>query len=169
MSGGFLASINVSGGGVPKHPQQSAAVRTTGLEGDAQRDLRYHGGPDRAVSLYSGDLIDVLLGEGHPIRPGSAGENLTIRGIDWTTMVGGARVTVGEVMLELTKPAAPYRNIAASFQDGSFDRISHRTHPGWSRMYARVIREGTVNVGDPVVVISDSRDELKLTQPAEGA
>ena len=156
MSRGFLESINVSGGGVPKCPRQTAAVRSNGLEGDAQRDLRYHGGPDRAVSLFSGDLIDALHGEGHPIRPGSTGENLTIRGIDWTTMVGGVRVTVGEVMLELTKPAAPCRNIAASFQDGSFDRLSHRTHPGWSRMYARVVREGTVTVGDPVVVMPES-------------
>ena len=55
--------------------------RCDGLEGDRQRDLRFHGGPLRAVSLYSLELIEALQAEGHPIAPGAMGENLTMAGV----------------------------------------------------------------------------------------
>ena len=150
---GVLRSINVSDGGVPKRPRQTATVRTTGVEGDRQRDLRSHGGPDRAVSLYSVDLIDALQAEGHPIDVGTIGENLTIAGVPWTAMVPGVRVDVGEVSLELTSYANPCRNITASFLDGQILRVSAKRHPGWSRVYARVLKEGTVTIGDPVTIL----------------
>ncbi len=123
------------------------------MEGDRQRDLEYHGGPDRAVCLFSFECIEELRGEGHPIAPGTIGENLTIAGIDWGAMTPGRRVEVGEVEIELTAYAAPCRIIAGSFKDGRMGRVAQKAHPGWSRLYARVIREGTVRVGDPVRLI----------------
>lgn len=149
---GEVRSINVSDGGVPKLSRQGATVRTSGIEGDRQRDLRFHGGPDRAVSLYSLDLIDALRSEGHPIAEGTIGENLTIAGVPWTAMTPGVRVDVGEVSLELTSYANPCRNIAGSFLQGQILRVSERRHPGWSRVYARVLREGVIAVGDPVTI-----------------
>jgi MOSC domain-containing protein YiiM len=150
---GVLRSINVSGGGVPKLPRHSAVVERTGIVGDRQRDLRIHGGPDRAVSLYSLDLIEQLRAEGHTIEPGSTGENLTISGIDWSLMVPGAQVDVGGVHLWLTKYAHPCRNITASFKDDDSTRVSQKVHPGWSRLYARVVRPGVVTIGDEVRLI----------------
>jgi MOSC domain-containing protein YiiM len=151
----ILVSINVSDGGVPKLPRQSAVVRTSGLEGDRQRDLRYHGGPDRAVCLYSHDLIDALRAEGHPITAGSIGENLTVRGFDWSGMGAGLRISVGPVLLEVTTPASPCRNIAGSFRGGHSGWVSQKANPGWSRWYARVLTEGVVRVGDHVSIDGD--------------
>jgi MOSC domain-containing protein YiiM len=136
---------------VPKEPRPSARVETEGVEGDRQRDRRYHGGPDRAVSLYSLERVQALQAEGHPIAPGTTGENLTIGGLDWSAVGPGGRVGVGEVLLEVTKPAHPCKTITGSFRGGDFSRISEKLHPGWSRFYARVLRVGTVRVGDPVV------------------
>jgi MOSC domain-containing protein YiiM len=150
---GVLHSINVSNGGVPKRSRPWAQVRTGGIEGDRQEDLRYHGGPDRAVCLYSLELIDALRGEGHPLEPGSIGENLTLHGIDWTAMRSGARLEIGEVLLEVTRPTTPCHKIAAAFADGEFTRVSHKVHPGWSRYYARVLREGLVTAGDRVLLV----------------
>ena len=65
-SGGPLMtvhSINVSNGGVPKLPRASAWVSSHGVEGDRQRNLMVHGGPRRAVALYSLDLIQQLQAE----------------------------------------------------------------------------------------------------------
>lgn len=39
--------INVSDGGVPKRPVWEAKVNERGLDGDRQRNLKFHGGPDR--------------------------------------------------------------------------------------------------------------------------
>jgi MOSC domain-containing protein YiiM len=152
---GELRSINVSGGGVPKRPQERAVVTKRGLEGDCQRNLTFHGGPNRAVSLYSMDLIETMQAHGHPVEPGSMGENLTIAGIDWTEMVVGTRVQVGDVELELTAFAAPCRNITGSFADGDITRVSQKRHPGWSRVYARVLTPGSIRVGDTVRIELD--------------
>lgn len=112
----------------------------------------FHGGPDRAVCLYSSELIEALQGEGHPIRPGTIGENLTLAGIDWTAMRPDARIEIGDVLLEITKSTSPCKQIAGSFRDGDFGRVSQKIHPGWSRFYARVLREGIVTAGDRVVL-----------------
>jgi MOSC domain-containing protein YiiM len=150
---GALRSINVSDGGVPKLPVERATIRTVGVAGDRQRNLQVHGGPDRAVCLYSLDLIETLRAEGHPIASGTIGENLTIAGLPWGELVPGICVDVGEVSLELTSYANPCRNIIGSFRDGQIQRVSAKRHPGWSRVYARVLREGTVTIGDPVVIL----------------
>jgi MOSC domain-containing protein YiiM len=149
---GRLASINVSGGGVPKTPVAEAAVAETGVAGDRQRDLLHHGGPDRAVSLYSLEVIRDLQREGHPIGIGTAGENLTVSGIDWKALVPGTEIRVGPVRLQVTCYAAPCSNINGSFAGGNFTRISQMLHPGWSRVCARVLAGGLVRVNDPVEV-----------------
>jgi MOSC domain-containing protein YiiM len=149
---GILNSINISNGGVPKLPTERAVVLMTGVKGDRQRNLQVHGGPTRAVCLYSLDLIRALQGEGHPIAPGSIGENLTIAGLDWSTMTPGVIVDVGQVSLELTSYADPCRNIVGSFRGAQILRVSAKRHPGWSRVYARVLTEGPIAVGDWVTV-----------------
>jgi MOSC domain-containing protein YiiM len=162
MNHGSLDSINVSNGGVPKLPRDSAAIREGGVEGDRQRNLDVHGGPYRAVCLYSRELIAALREEGHPIAPGAIGENLTLSGVDWALMTTGAQLEIGEVVLQLTTCAAPCRTIRGAFRDGNSIRVSQKRHPGWSRWYARVVKEGRVSIGDPVRLQparkSDSRD-----------
>jgi MOSC domain-containing protein YiiM len=150
MSETKLHSINVSNGGVPKLAQPAAAVRTRGVAGDRQRDLRHHGGPTRAVCLYSLELIRALRAEGHGIDVGCIGENFTLTGVPWERMVPGAKLDVGEVQIELTAYAAPCSNLRPYFTDGAFVRVAQKVHPGWSRLYARVLREGTVRAGDEV-------------------
>ena len=145
-----VVSINRSNGGVPKLATPGAFVSVSGLEGDTQRDRRFHGGTDRALCLYSMELIEALRREGHPIGPGTTGENVTIAGLDWSTMVPGARFSVGPVEIEITRFASPCQTIIASFADQRSTRISEKVHPGWSRVYARVLTEGVLTLGDPV-------------------
>ena len=149
-----ISHINVSNGGVPKRPQTVVRVTRQGLEGDRQRDLVHHGGPERAVCLFSLDLIQVLQGEGHAIFPGAAGENITVAGLDWAALRRGQRLQLGaEVVLELTDFAHPCSNLTGYFVDGAVQRISARVHPGWSRFYARVLAEGALQVADPVLLL----------------
>ena len=76
-------SININeNGGVPKYRVNQAYIGKLRVEGDKQTDLKHHGGENRAVCLYSIDLITELKKEGHPIFEGSTGENITIQGQD---------------------------------------------------------------------------------------
>jgi MOSC domain-containing protein YiiM len=147
---GRIVSLNRSSGGVPKRQVDEAHITLDGVAGDRQSDLRHHGGRDRAVSLYSLDLIEQLQFEGHPIAPGTAGENVTVAGIDWRYVCPGRRLSLGPAELEVTGFAAPCTTIRSSFLDEEFTRISEKVNPGWSRVYARVLREGQVRCGDEV-------------------
>jgi len=150
---GSVAAINISNGGVPKGRVSGAQVSRSGLEKDAQDDKEHHGGPERAVCLYSLERIRSLQTEGHPIDIGTAGENVTVEGIDWDRIVPGVTIKIGEqVLLEVASFTNPCKTIRASFIAGEFIRIAQKLHPGWSRVYARVIREGQIRFGDPVEV-----------------
>lgn len=145
--------VSLSDGGVPKSAVPSAQVTRDGLVGDRQRNRKYHGGSDRAVCLFSLEVIDALRAEGHSIGPGLSGENLTLAGLDWSLMRPGDRLRIGEqVHLEMTSYTTPCRYNAQWFRGGDYERIAEETHPGWSRLYARVLQEGTVRMGDRVVV-----------------
>ena len=138
-------------GGVPKLPVAEAYLSVFGVHGDLQRDSMFHGGPFRAVSLFSLELIDALRAEGHPIAPGTTGENLTVSGLDWERLALGDRLRAGgEVWLELTDYAAPCATIAESFVQWNVTRIAQYVRPGWSRLYAAVLQEGVVRPGDEV-------------------
>jgi len=148
-----VLQVNVSNGGVPKRAVASAHVGREGLEGDAVNHPKIHGGPERAVCLFSLDLIRALQDEGHPIFPGSVGENLTVAGLDWPTLEVGAVLSVGEeVRLQLTQRVEPCNTIADSFADRQFKRIKPERVPDQTRWYARVLTEGAVWPGDDVQV-----------------
>jgi len=105
--------------------------------------------------VYSLEKIQALQTEGHPIDVGTAGENVTLEGIDWDLVVPGARLRLGEsVILEVASFTSPCKTIGESFIDGRFVRISQKLHPGWSRVYARVLSEGEIRCGDSVEVTS---------------
>jgi MOSC domain-containing protein YiiM len=157
MSGGNgagrVTGLHRSDGGVPKLPVERARVRVTGMEGDRQANRRFHGGPMRALCLYSQERLDALAAEGHPVARGLLGENVTIAGLDWAAIRPGVRLQIGEVEAEVTGYTAPCEKIAAAFQDRAFKRIGQKLNPGWSRVYVSVRREGTVAVGDAVWVL----------------
>ncbi|HEY6083928.1 MAG TPA: MOSC domain-containing protein [Nitrospira sp.] len=147
--------INISDGGIPKMPVLEASLTPFGLNGDRQRNLKVHGGPERAICLYSFDLIERLQDEGHSIEAGSAGENLTLAGLEWDHLRPGSHLRVGpDVQLEISSYCAPCELNARWFRDGRISRISQKTHPGWSRLYARVLMSGLVRPGDEVIVVT---------------
>lgn len=157
MQTGRLERISVSPGGVPKVRIEEGVVGINGLEGDGHRDKKYHGGPQRALCLFSMEVINSLRQEGHPIAPGTTGENLTISGMDWATVVPGKRYQVGEVEIEITAYTTPCMNIADSFAEGRFIRISNRLHEDESRVYAKVLKEGVIRTGAPVTELVAER------------
>lgn len=151
----WVHQINISNGGVPKTPIPRAEVTEGGIVGDSHNDKLHHGGPDRALCLFSFEVIEAFRSEGHPIEAGSAGENLTIRGMDWATMVPGTRVAIGdEVEVEITSYTSPCATNARWFKQGDFTRMLHNRHPGESRVYARVLSPGVVAAGDEVRLLA---------------
>ena len=150
---GEIHSINISGsGGVPKLPIKEVFVRFEGVEGDFNRFRMEKKGGDirRAISIFSLERIVQLQEEGHPIDIGTAGENFTIEGIDWTRLGVGMTIKLGSALIRLSEPCAPCSKIGGSFMENEFSRIDQNKRGGWSRWSASVIEEGAVSVGDAV-------------------
>jgi len=151
---GVVTHLGISDGGVPKNTTRKVRIGSLGLQGDRQNDLRHHGGPDRAVCVYSMDVIERINAEGHPIAPGSTGENMTIRGLDWSRVAPGCRLELsGGVALEVMSYTVPCSTIIGSFARGEIRRIHQDDHPGESRVYTRVLVEGEASVGESVRLI----------------
>lgn len=155
---GRIHQVSISPGGVPKLPVPSARVTRLGLEGDAHDDVENHGGPDRALCVYSLEVIEEIRAEGHPLAPGSAGENVTIAGLEWSLVKPATRLRLGDdVEIEITRYTTPCATNARWFLEGDFTRMLQSRHPGSSRVYAAVRRTGEIRTGDRVVVLPPER------------
>ena len=125
LGSGRVVQVNVSSGGVPKHAIPGTRVGRLGLEGDLQAHPGIHGGPHRAVCLLAIEAIRRVAAEGHPIEPGSVGENLTTEGVELARLAPGTRLAFdGGLELEISAPANPCDTIRSSFSDGKSGRIS---------------------------------------------
>jgi MOSC domain-containing protein YiiM len=76
---------------------------------------------------------------------------VTVAGLNWDLVTPGVRLRLGQaVLVEVTRYTSPCTNIAYAFDEEEFNRISQKLHPGWSRVYARVLLPGQVQTGDAV-------------------
>jgi len=151
---GTVHQLNASSGGVPKTAIDHAEVGPRGIVGDSQLARVHHGRPWQALCIWSSDVLATLQAEGHPIAAGSAGENVTMAGIDWSELRGGMRFSIGSgddaITCQLSLPAVPCSKNNAWFLGNDIDRMDHDLNPGFSRWYASVLSPGSVATGDPI-------------------
>ena len=158
--------INRSNGGLPKRAIAGPVMlNSKGVEGDWQRNLEVHGGPDRAALTISAELIDSLAARGFPLFYGALGENFTVSGFDPHLWRAGQRYRIGaDAVIEFTTLRAPCANLNPygpgihaelyDLQCKSGDvAAAHWAHGGF---YARVIHPGLISAGIPVILESDS-------------
>ncbi|WP_425615042.1 MOSC domain-containing protein [Anatilimnocola sp. NA78] len=131
-------------------PQQ---VRELGIVGDGQADLRFHGGPDKAVLAYSADHFPLWQHE-HPHvawSGGAFGENLTIAGCDETTVCIGDIWQVGEVRFEVSQPRQPCWKLSRRWRISDLARqVTQNGRSGW---YLRVLQPGTIEPGQAIELV----------------
>jgi MOSC domain-containing protein YiiM len=139
---------------IAKEPVQGPlALRRLGLEGDAQADRRFHGGPDRALLAYSLDHYPGwrLELELPGLLPGAFGENLTVAGLSEDEACIGDAWALGEAQLEVSQPRVPC--VKLSRRLGRADAAERALASGRSGIYLRVLREGQVAPG-PLALLS---------------
>jgi MOSC domain-containing protein YiiM len=164
VSGGQIVSVNV---GMPRVVEwhgravESAiwkepvtgrvAVRGVNVDGDAQADLRVHGGVDKAVYAYAAEDYAWWSEQlGREIGPATFGENLTTDGIDLNALAMGTRMHVGGAILEVSGPRMPCFKLGMRMGDADFvDEFEQAERFG---AYFRIIAEGDVGAGDEIIV-----------------
>ena len=126
-------------------------MRGVNLAGDDQADRRVHGGPDKAVYSYAIEDYAWWSAElGVDIDAATFGENLTTEGIDLSACVIGTRWQVGSATLEVAQPRQPCFKLGMRMGDADFvDQFDEAGRPG---AYLRIIENGEIGAGDPIVV-----------------
>ncbi|HXJ40074.1 MAG TPA: MOSC domain-containing protein [Bryobacteraceae bacterium] len=162
---GILTHINRSNGGLPKLVVSAPVVLTPeGLEGDRHRNLKYHGGPDKAVLMLAAEHLEYLKQKGFAVFPGALGENLTVSGLDPARWRSGQRYRLGDdPIIELTTLRVPCLNLDVydpAIKTELYDaacKAGNPDSPNWARggFYARVIRAGLLVPGAPVTLESE--------------
>ncbi len=123
---------------------------TDNLIGDEQADREHHGGVDKAICVYPVvhyDYWNNRLG-GH-WKPGDFGENLTVEGLDETCVAIGDVFEIGEALVQVTQPRSPCWKIARFH--GVKELALYVQETGFTGWYLRVLREGLMKAGCPVV------------------
>ena len=145
--------------GLPKFPVPRAAITALGVEGDFNRyrHEKKADSPDMAVLLLPAEILDELVAEGWPVRPGDLGENLITRGIANASLGVGSRLRIGAVEIELTEAAEPCRTLFTlpyvGTENGSRFVQTLEGRRGW---YARVTKPGEVAAGDVVEIVDET-------------
>lgn len=146
-----IANAKASGvTGIYKRPvEQLVWIGTTGLAEDAICDTENHGGVDQAIYVYG--LPDYAWWSatlGYELHPGTFGENITIAELESAQLAIGDRLTIGDVILEVTAPRIPCVTLARRMSDPLFvKRFRAAERPG---VYCRVINEGYIQSGTSV-------------------
>ena len=138
-------------------------VRRLNLDGDQQADLRVHGGPDKAVYVYSALNYDLWRTEFDRDLPyGQFGENLTVTGLLEDDIHLDDVIEAGAALLQVTQPRFPCFKLGIKMGDQRF--LRRFLNSGRSGFYCRVLREGIVTVGDAVSFSSRSVDQPTISE-----
>ena len=146
--------------GIAKTPVAGrVSARGVNLAGDGQSDLRNHGGSFKAVYAYPFAHYaywSAFLGEALPM--GALGENLTVEGLDETTVCAGDRFRIGGAEFTATIPREPCFKLAALRKTNRV--VAEMLRTGFSGWYLAISGEGEIGAGDAVEVVS--RDERRV-------
>lgn len=129
--------------GQKKNPVESVDLKENhGIVGDAHAG-EWH----RQVSLLAIESIEKMQRLGLAVDSGDFAENVTTRGIDLPSLPLGARLSLGEALIEVTQIGKECHNRCAIYKMAG-DCVMPR-----EGIFAKVTRGGTVRPGDALVVL----------------
>lgn len=134
------------------------------LAGDAQADLKHHGGPERAVNVYSADHFpDWRIRLAQPdLSNGAFGENFTVAGLDEETVCIGDIFAIGEARVQVTQPREPCWKLARKLDVKDLvKQVRQLRRTGW---YLRVLREGYVEAGMQIALLERPHPEWTVAR-----
>lgn len=130
------------------------AVNELNLAGDAQADLRVHGGYSKAVYVYPSEHYEFWKKElpEMDLPFGVFGENLTTEGLTEITVNISDRFRIGTAEFVVTQPRQPCFKLGIRF--GRTDIIKRFARSGRSGFYLAIEKTGELGAGDEIALLS---------------
>ena len=148
-----------------KEPIQGRrGVKRLNVEGDGQADLRGHGGEQRAVFVYQIESYrywEERLGR-HDLTHGQFGENFTIEGLPDDEVCIGDRYRIGTALFEVTQPRVTCYRVGIRTNEPHMAALL--TSSGRPGFYLRVLEEGEVGAGDPILLITRGPERMTVAR-----
>ncbi|MBV9919416.1 MAG: MOSC domain-containing protein [Pseudonocardia sp.] len=149
--------------GIWKQPVSGPVMaRRLNLDGDGQGDLNGHGGEQRAVMVYQAQSYEHWrnhLGR-TDLEWGVFGENFTVDGLADGQVCIGDRYRIGEAEFEVTQPRVTCYRVGLRLEEPRMPALLVAHHrPGF---YLRVLQEGRVQAGDPIVKIGGAAEQISV-------
>lgn len=149
--------------GIWKDPVQGRrCVKRLNVEGDGQADLGGHGGEQRAVFVYQVESYrywEERLGR-HDLTHGQFGENFTIEGLPDDEVCIGDRYRIGTALFEVTQPRVTCYRVGIRTNEPQMPALL--TSSGRPGFYLRVLEEGEVGAGDPILLITRGPERMTV-------
>jgi len=123
------------------------------LAGDGQADLTVHGGPDKAVCVYSADHYPLWRDElgVRECGPGWFGENFSVERQTETQVAIGDTYRIGTAIVQISQPRAPCWKLGRRWNRLDMPkRVVQSGRTGW---YLRVLETGDVERGDALTLV----------------
>ncbi|TQR28838.1 MOSC domain-containing protein [Lysinibacillus sphaericus] len=142
--------------GIEKRKVQEVYLSARGFEGDDVADKKHHGGPDRAVCLYSAEhYIQWEQELGKPLPTAAFGENLTVTNMLEADICIGDIYKIGDAVIQVTQGRVPCSTIDKYAEANTL--LKRLIETGYTGFLARVLEEGTI--------CADSKIELVEKHP----
>ncbi|MDO5691840.1 MAG: MOSC domain-containing protein [Pseudomonadota bacterium] len=144
------------------------AVLAESLEGDEQGDRRVHGGPDKAVHVYTWAHYATWRAElgALPVlaAPGAFGENLSVDDLDEQNVCMGDEWQIGSALFAVSQGRQPCWKLNDRF--GVPDMARRVQDTGLTGWYLRVLRQGTLRADDAVTLVARPHPDWPLDRVA---
>lgn len=150
--------------GFRKTPASQALwLGDTGLEGDAQADLKNHGGPEKAVCVYPLEHYPYWRERlERPLEPAAFGENFSTEGLLEPAVRIGDVYRVGEAVVQVSQPRQPCFKLAA--RHGVKELAAWVQETGFTGFYFRCLKPGEVSAGDEVSLLERPENGVSLAE-----
>jgi len=152
--------------GIFKQPADGVvAVTRTGIRGDGQADLVNHGGPDKAVCVYS--YVHRPHWEaawGKQMAYAAFGENFSVSDIRETEVCIGDVIRAGSALFQVSQARLPCFKLA--LKHGLPELPQQVQQTGYTGFYLRVLEEGVVRAGDELTLVSRPAGRMTVAESA---
>ncbi|AZN41935.1 MOSC domain-containing protein [Paenibacillus albus] len=139
------------------------ALSRLGLEGDAQGDLVFHGGEDKAVCVYSAEHFPFWSDRWQkPAEAGSFGENFTVTQMTEHDLCIGDILKVGDAIVQVSQPRQPCYKLG--MKHGLPQLAQEVQETGYTGFYLRVLTEGSVQAGDKLILLERHPAGITVTE-----
>jgi MOSC domain-containing protein YiiM len=143
--------------------EHSITVNELGVSGDEQGDLVNHGGPNKAICVYSFDHYPhwekVLY---RPLPHGAFGENFTVSLMKEDEVHIGDVFQVGSAVVQVSQPRQPCWKLAMKWGMDQLPLLV--TEQGATGFYFRVLQAGEVRAGDDLRLVDRHPERIPVAE-----